>query len=231
MSKKWYNFLVTIDQPEQSGDPASGPSGSNEPASGRSASQTVAEIASGVPKETTFTSPVRNATSFDGIYQAAEIQPPPHGYTIMKIAEMLQSEHIRRLPAEVKRSSILVALDAAGVNLREIIEDAVRRDRALDTYERVQHKAAESLEAQKNKENQDIQSDMDRLIAEHRARIQANNEAVAKEKERFYGWRLKKQQEEQKIADAVSYFVEENPITTGGAAATPPPSAPKAPRP
>ena len=50
---------------------------------------------------------------------------------------------------------------------------------------------------------------MDRMIAEHRARIQANDEAVAKERERFYTWRLQKQQEEQKIADAVSYFVEE----------------------
>ena len=31
----------------------------------------------------------------------------------------------------------------------------------------------------------------------------------------------KKQEEEQKIADAVSYFVADNPITTGGHAAAP----------
>ncbi len=231
MSKKWYNFLVTVDQPGQSEDQTSGPRGLDQPASGPSASQTVAEIASGVPLETNFAVTVSDKTSFDEIYRAAEIQPPSHGYTIMKIAEMLQSEHIRRLPAEVKRSSILVALEAAGVNVREIIEDAVRRDRALDTYERVQQKAVDDLEARKTQENQDIQSDMDRLMAEHRARIQANSEAVAKEKERFYGWRLKKQQEEQKISDAVSYFVEENPITTGGAAAAPPLPAPKTPKP
>ena len=40
---------------------------------------------------------------------------------------------------------------------------------------------------------------------------------LAKEKrEKFYAWRLKKQEEEQKISDTVSYFVTENPITTGG---------------
>jgi hypothetical protein len=44
--------------------------------------------------------------------------------------------------------------------------------------------------------------------------MQANNDAVAAERERFYGWRLQKQEEEQKIAEAVSYFVSENPITT-----------------
>ena len=66
---------------------------------------------------------------------------------------------------------------------------------------------------------------MDRVVADHRTRIQANNDAVAKEKERFFAWRLKKQEEEQKIADAVSYFVTENPITTGGGPAAGPPAA------
>jgi hypothetical protein len=72
------------------------------------------------------------------------------------------------------------------------------------------------LEAAKTKENQQIQAELDRMAADYHARIQANSDAVAKEKERFYAWRLKKQEEEQKISDAVSYFVTENPITTGG---------------
>ncbi len=211
MSKKWYNLFVSVDQPAETG-------AENSPA------EAVANIASRVPAETKFTSQVKDPASFDDIYGAAEISPPVHGYTILKVAEMLASEHIRTLPQEVKRSSILVALDAAGVKLPEVIEDAVRRDRALDTYERVQQKALEKLESQKNEENLQIQAEMDRLVAEHRARIQANNDQVAREKENFYGWRLKKQQEEQRIADAVSYFVAENPITTSGSGAAPSPT-------
>jgi DNA gyrase/topoisomerase IV subunit A len=98
-----------------------------------------------------------------------------------------------------------------------VIEDAVKRDRALDGFERVQQKSLDDLEARKEQENNQIQAELDRLIAEHKARVQANKDEVAKEKERFYSWRLQKQQEEQKIADSVSYFVAENPITTGGA--------------
>ena len=143
--------------------------------------------------------------------------PPAHGYTIVKIADMLQSERIRALPAEVKKSSVLLALDAAGVKIEDVIEDAVKRDRALDGFERVQQKSLDDLEARKEQENNQIQAELDRLIAEHKARVQANKDEVAKEKERFYSWRLQKQQEEQKIADSVSYFVAENPITTGGA--------------
>ena len=40
------------------------------------------------------------------------------------------------------------------------------------------------------KENAQIQAEFDRLVQEHKARIQANNDEVAKEKERFYAWRL-----------------------------------------
>ncbi len=82
--------------------------------------------------------------------------------------------------------------------------------------ERVQQKSVQELEQRKTEENRQIQEELDRLVAQHRARIQANNDAVAKDRERFYGWRLQKQQEEQKIAaDTVSHFVSENPITRG----------------
>jgi len=137
---------------------------------------------------------------------------------------MLQSEHIHNLPSEVKRSSILLALDAAGVRIEDVIEDAVRRDRALDTYERVLQKSVEDLETHKTEENRQLEQEMEKLMAEYRARIQKNSDELAREKEQFFGWRLQKQQEEKRIADAVSYFASENPITTGGAPAMPSPT-------
>jgi len=221
MAKKWYDYFVSVDRSEerQAQDDSA-------PEAPRSAAQTVAEIASGVAAEPKFSTPVTNPTSFEEIYHAAEITAAPHGYTIFKVAEMLQSEHIRGLPVDVKRNSVLLALDAAGVKLEEVIKDAVTRDKALDTYERVQEKALQDLEARKNQENREIQAEMDRLAAEHQARIQKNNDEVAKEKERFFGWRLKKQQEEQKISDAVSYFVAENPVS-GPSAASPPTPKPQ----
>jgi len=190
----------------------------SEPASGEPA-QRVADIASSVPSvEPHFDASVSPDADFEDIYRAAEIAEPAHGYTVTKIADMLQSERIRSLPLEVKKSSILLALDAAGIKIEEIVEDAVKRDRALDAFERVQQRALDELEARKDKENQEIQAELDRLVLQHNERVQANKDAVAKEKERFYSWRLRKQKEEQKIADSVSPFVAENPITTGNPA-------------
>jgi len=213
MTKKWYNYFVSVDDPARTGqDSGNAPNASPDAVS---AAQSVAEIASSVAAEPQFTKPVSDSASFDEIYKAAEITPPLQGYSVLKIADMLQSEHIRNMPGDVKRSSVLVALDAAGVDIKDVIQDAVRRDRALDTYERVQQRAVEELENRKTKENSQIQADIDRYVAEQRAKMQANTDEVTRRKERFFGWRLKKQQEEKKISDAVGYFVSENPITTG----------------
>jgi hypothetical protein len=233
MEKKWYNLFISTDQPATEGsseESASTPSHSQAKPT-PSPAQTVAEIAATLAPEPKFSAPISNPTSFDEIYRAAEIPAPPHGYTILKVSEMLQSEHIRSLAPSVKRSSILLALEAAGVKIQEVIEDAVRRDRALDTYERVQEKALLELENKKNQENRQIQAELDKMVADYQARMRHNSDEVAREKERFFGWRLKKQQEEQKVADAVSYFVTENPVTTSKTAApAPAPPAPSKPQ-
>src|SRR5580704_543131 len=225
MPKKWYNYIVSVDDAAgaDSDSPNTAPNTKNAPSIAKSAAQSVADIASTVAAEPKFTTPISDPTSFEEIYQAAEIPPAPQGYSILKISQMLESEHIRNLPSDVKKSSVLVALDAAGVDIKEVIQDAVRRDRALDTYERVQQRAADELETKKTKENTDIQAQIDRFVTEQRAKIQANNDEVTREKTRFTGWQLKKQQEEKKIAEAVGYFVTENPITTGAAQAEPSP--------
>jgi len=212
MPKKWYNYIVSVG--DEANQQSQGTGGA--PPSSKSAAQSVAEIAATMAPEPQFTTPVSDPTSFEQIYKAAEIPAAPKDYSILKVSQMLESDRIRSLPSDVKKSSILLALDAAGVDIKDVIQDAIRRDRALDTYERVQQRAVEELESRKTKENSDIQAQIDKYVTEQRAKIQSNHDAISREKERFTGWRLKKQQEEKKIADAVGYFVAENPITTGG---------------
>jgi hypothetical protein len=221
MAKRWYNYFLSVDQADENKAQEEAPA---EPGAPRTAAQTVAEIASGLTAEPKFTGPVTHPASFQEIYEAAEITVPSHGFTVLKIIDLIQSEHIRNLSRDVKRSSLLLALEAAGVKPQEVVQDAVRRDKALDTYESVQQKALEELEAKKTKENQELQAEIERRINEMQSRIQANNDEVAKEKERFYGWQLKKQQEEQKIADAMSYFTSEKPVTTPRGPVSPSPT-------
>src|SRR5262249_6040375 len=100
MEKKWYNYFVSVN--DAGAATAAGPDTPSPEAS--NPAQTVADIASSVAVEPKFTTPVSDPTSFDQIYEAAEIPPAPKGYSIMKVADMMQSEHIRSMPADVRRS-------------------------------------------------------------------------------------------------------------------------------
>jgi Asp-tRNA(Asn)/Glu-tRNA(Gln) amidotransferase A subunit family amidase len=212
VSKKWYSYFVVADQSEQS------PAGGEAPVP---APRRAADLVPEVPVEATppGATPAGTraapapAADLAIVYDSAKITAPAHGYTVLKVAEMLRSEHIRSLPPDVRAKSVLVALDAAGVKVDEVVEDAVRRDRALDTYERVLQQHLDELSATVAVENREAEEEIAAKVAEIRARIDANTRRVATEKAEFEAWRTRKQQEEALIADAVGHFVSENPVT------------------
>jgi hypothetical protein len=226
VSKAWYNyFLITDDRKGEAASPsAATPAGSD---SGLAdGSRRVADVPSPAVTDATLTGPISNLTPLTEIYSSAQISVPAHGYTVLKVADMLQSDHIRALPADVKRKSILVALDAAGVTVDEIVADAVHRDRALDTYERVLQKNLEALRSEKQAENASLEQEIAERLAALRARIEANSQELAREQEQLRAWQLRKQDEERRIADTVGYFVSDNPITTAATSSTAAAAAP-----
>jgi hypothetical protein len=147
---------------------------------------------------------------FEEIYRSAGIKGPRLGYTIGKVIEMLHSEHIKNLPAEMKRSSLLMALEAAGVQVDEVLQDATLRQRAINSYEAIQRKHLEEYEARKAQENCAIQAEAERVAAEYAARISSNLDEVGHEKDSFRKWQAGKQHEAQGIADAVALCVTQN---------------------
>ena len=150
---------------------------------------------------------------FEEIYRSAGIKGPRLGYTIAKVIEMLHSEHIKTLPAEMKRSSLLMALEAAGVQVDEVLQDATLRQRAISSYEAIQRKHLKEYEARKAQENCAIQAEAERVAAEYAARISGNLDEVSGEKESFRKWQARKQHEAQGIADAVALCVTQNSAT------------------
>ena len=140
VGKKWYSYFVVTDDRT---DPAEPSTVADPPP------QRVSDAFPDAKDEPELPAAAVVSANLGAVYDAAKIAAPAHGYTVLKVAEMLQSEHIRALPAEVKRKSVMVALDAAGVKVTDIVEDAVRRDRALDTYERVLQKSLDDLRARR----------------------------------------------------------------------------------
>ena len=141
--------------------------------------------------------------SYEDIYRAAGVLSPASGYSINKVVDMLESDHIRGLSKEIKRASVLMALDASGTPVEDLLKDASRREQALNSYEAGQQDKLKEFEARKAQENVQIQAEIDRLTAHYAERIKNNQELVAREKEALRNWQMVKQQESQRISEVI----------------------------
>ena len=169
--------------------------------------------------------------SYEDIYHAAGLMSPRSGYGIHKVVDMLNSERIRDLSKEIKRASVLMALDAAGASVDELLQDANRRQHALNTYEDAQRKQFDDFETRKAQENAQIQAEIERITAHYAERVQQNKDLVAKEKEALHNWQMAKQHEIQRISEVIELCGKQDAMaaaaaTTGAQAATGTPPRP-----
>jgi hypothetical protein len=153
---------------------------------------------------------------FPDIYRAAGIVDPTHGFTAAKVLEILSSPEFASLPQASKAGALLgfLKMNPAGpVPIGEIIQDAVRRDQALDRFEEfLRGKLAERSSAA-DRENARLQAEIDELVRRHREVIAANQRALDGDRQRFDEWLGGKRAEERRLAEAVAPFVDGNPIS------------------
>jgi Skp family chaperone for outer membrane proteins len=112
------------------------------------------------------------------------------------------------------------------VPITDIVQDAVRRDQALDRFEDFLRTKLKARSEEKEKENARLQAEIDELVRRNREAMDANRRALEDEEARLAKWQLTKKTEERRLFEAVSPFVESNPITTGEAASSSKPGPP-----
>jgi small-conductance mechanosensitive channel len=158
---------------------------------------------------------IENFDSFDEIYRTTPASHPHVGYSILKVAAMLKSSHLSGMNNEAKRAALMMALEAAGAEVKDIIQDAMLRQRALNDYEDSQQKRLREFEAASGEENRAIQAELDRITAQYMAQIQLNVDAVARQQDLFRAWQKSKLQESNSIAEALSFCsAQENSMDT-----------------
>jgi Skp family chaperone for outer membrane proteins len=161
---------------------------------------------------------------FSSVYAEAGVAPPDHGYGIDKVAEMLQGKRLAGLARELKATAVLAALEAAGVATREIIQDAVRRDNALDLFEAAKQREVQELRARNEARVKSLQDEMEGLLRKINAEIEKLRLENAQAALAFEKLQERKRREEQRLFDVVSHFVEgaDNPVTSGARPGVPP---------
>lgn len=166
---------------------------------------------------------------FPAIYRAAGVSEPAHGYSAYKVLEIFSSPGFAALDTRAKAAALTGFLNmnpTGPVPITDIVQDAVRRDQALDRFEEfLRRKLAERTE-QIEKDNAQLQAEIDEVTRRNREKMEANGIAVETDQARLTRWLIVKRAEERKLFDAVNPFVEQNPISTADAprAAAPSPA-------
>ena len=155
---------------------------------------------------------------FESIYKASGVSDPKHGFSAYKVLEILSSPDFEGLDLKAKAAALsgFLKMNPAGpVPITDVVQDAVRRDQALDGFEEFLRKKLDQRRAQLDQENETLQKEIDELTRRNKEKMDGNRGALTAEKERFATWQARKRIEERRLFDAVAPFVQENPVTLG----------------
>jgi hypothetical protein len=164
---------------------------------------------------------------FEAIYRASGVSDPAHGFSAGKVLEILSSPDFASLDVRAKAAALagFLRMNPGGpVPIADVIQDAVTRDQALDKFEEFLSRKLEARREQVAKENATLQAEIDALARRNQDRMDENRRTVEGEAQRLAEWQARKRIEEQRLFDAVSPFVEQNPVSVGGADMPPAPA-------
>jgi hypothetical protein len=202
--------------------PGPGEAGAPETASAERETEIPAEaFESAEPRRVTRSEVPADVADFGAVFAEAGIELPPHGYGIDKVAEMLESKRLATLGREVKASAVLAALEAAGVALRDVIQDAVKRDKALDAFEAAKGREIQELHARTETRVEEIKTEIDAFLKERNAELEQLKAEEESQNRSFLELQTRKRREEDRLASLVAHFLEggPSPISTSSPSA------------
>ena len=167
------------------------------------------------PKKLAQSSVPASVADFAAVYGEAGIELPAHGYGVDKVGEMLESKRLASLNREVKAAAVMAALEAAGVAVRDVIQDAVLRDKALDAFEAAKDREAKEARQKNEARIQSLQKELDALLQKINAEIEGLKKASDEAETAFAALRERKLKEEERLHAVVAHFIEgaDNPVT------------------
>jgi|SRR5579864_5025172 len=160
--------------------------------------------------------------SFDDIYRKSPCKSATTTaeYTILKVADMVNSEDLHGLSPAARHSALMMALKAAGVAVEDMLQDAVQRQRVLNESEEAQLRRLQEFETLKLRENERLANEMETISSQYRTRIAAGVEEIEREREGFRDWQERKAREQRRIAEAAAACVSDDAASSSNASVT-----------
>ena len=170
-----------------------------------------------------FTKPLApKLPTFEEIYRRSTIKSATATaeYSILKVADMVNSEDLHGLSPSARHSALMMALRAAGVPVEDVLQDAVHRQRLLNECEEAQRQRLQEFESQKTRENERLTNEMEGICSQFRARIASGVDEIERERDAFHNWQENKLREQRRIAEAASACVSDDASSSSNASVT-----------
>jgi len=160
--------------------------------------------------------------SFDDIYRKSPCKSATTTaeYTILKVADMVNSDDLHGLSPAARHSALMMALKAAGIAVEDMLQDAVQRQRVLNETEEAQLHRLQEFESLKMRENERLSNEMESICSQYRTRIAAGVEEIERERESLRDWQERKAREQRRIAEAASACVADDSASSSNASVT-----------
>lgn len=177
----------------------------------------VSDLVANEPAPTFAAAPVDEADlsqkPFDEIYAEAGI-----GETTCSVNELetlLNNPTIVNQPMSVKIVAVNLALSAKGVTIEAPVSDAVRRDRALDAYQKMLVERSRAIEQENMSRIQGITKEIEEYLKAKQAEVDALRGEIAEAGRQSLDFSARREAEERRLASLVSPFLEgkPNPVT------------------
>jgi hypothetical protein len=170
-----------------------------------------------VRPSTRFDSPA-DVTDFAAVYEEAQVPAPFGGYGVDRMAEILESRRLASLPREVRVAAVMASLEAAGVSLPQVVRDAVLRERALAAFVVAKERDVAALKQRVETRVATLRREIESFVSEKNAEIDGLTRGGDSAGSAFAQLQLRKRQEEERLRQVLSHFVEDsaNPVPVGG---------------
>lgn len=151
---------------------------------------------------------------FEEIYREAGIKKER---SVDHLLELMNSPTVQNQPMAVKVVAVNLALSAKGEKIDDYIADAVRKDRALDAYQKMLSQRAREVEEKTKKDIERIQKEVEEYLKKKQAEIESLRAQAADFSKQSIDFSVRRLAEEQRLADAISPFLDgkPNPVTVG----------------
>jgi hypothetical protein len=152
-----------------------------------------------------------DTADFAKVYQVAGVQAPTHGYGIDRIAQMLNHRSLAGLDKSVKASAVLAALDAAGVPVEDLLQDAFVRFKALLAFEAAKDLETATVRPRSLRRIGELKRDIEEFQKRKNAEMDALTRQTNTAIQALFRLKNRVRGEEDRMYRAVALFVESLP--------------------